>query len=867
MANLNQAMTHVKQTCAQLAEENGDLKDKNSELLAKIEALEHEKDNLTKKVIEAAHQREKSIVHTPDHKVRQRVCVTPAKPIPEETERDTLLHENTKLKQEFQCLQTNFQLTSSKSLQLKKEVKELEKTLLDLQAQHDFVLEERDEMKTKIEEMKTALSANSGLKQNEIEKCGQLKEEVALLQKQLESLQNQNLDLKTKLKKETQQSTVRKDGIKALEIQLKTLAEEKTSVESDLAQSQTQLEEIQDDLSSLRAVRSQQTNLEQQASDAVASYKGKMVALKAERQELREQLEVSRKTLDDALGKVQELEEREASLKTKVAGLEAKGVTLNKQAMEHSHLSGEMKELRTKLDEISGQLEDANVQKNAIEKAKEKADAKVEQLSKFNKMLSQEAASNHELAIKLQKEVEKIETASLEAKEYNHEKERQNKKLTRELENLTLKLTSTESQKSVFEAEVDKLLKKLEELEQCNFELSTKLSDVEGESSSTKASKDVSEARVLELENRLQLLEGALLERDSIISGFKCESELMESENATLVSQVTSLSEMVAARNCKVDALNSQLLMFESDTRDIVDKVAELETSHSQCASIRKDLESEMQRLKETLEATQSKEREGEATLLSLKLKVMELQESNNGLEAIITHLEDDKKSESARSSKVADKNTQLESCVHSMKQELRAKDASLKAAYEEAEFMKKCKIDLESSLNAEIKSVNEKCDEMRGQLQSIEQTNVELTSRVRELEADLREEKHQAATRLHERDSASEQLSCVQTDLNTAKDQLIMVKAELRSTKSTLDYQERKMSELEKEKKMVESELETVTEQYETLRQSALSMLEQSDPLKDENVLSISTTKKLKGILKNPSKQKVLQSVENVSQ
>ena len=75
---------------------------------------------------------------TPEHSGGRRACTTPVKPLPEETQIDTLLHENGKLKQKLQCLQTNFQLTSSKSLQMK-ELRELEKTL---QTQHDRVLDE-----------------------------------------------------------------------------------------------------------------------------------------------------------------------------------------------------------------------------------------------------------------------------------------------------------------------------------------------------------------------------------------------------------------------------------------------------------------------------------------------------------------------------------------------------------------------------------------------------------------------------------------------------------------------------------------------------------------------------------------------------
>ena len=872
VANLNQALTHVKQTCSQLTDENDLLKDKQREFLNKIETLEHEKDTLVKKLStlsEINRQRENitRVSGTPSKVGGARAVTTPIKLLPEETRLDTLVHENSKLKQDLQCIQTNFQITCTKSSQMKKEMKELEQAMNELQTQYDRTLNEKENIERKFDEARATSASQKGAKQMANEKNEQLGKEIASLEGQMESLQRQNLELQTKLRKELQQSLESQDTIESLEVRIKTLTAEKVHADSELEQSQAELQEVQEELATLHGVHTQHSTLEQQAAEAVAGYKRKVVTLKTEKLELKAQLEQAGKSLDDAETKLQELQEKEASLLSKLASLEAKNATLHTQTKEQAHLPNEMQALHTKLAELSDQLEEVNTEKLSLEEAKEKVNGQVQELSKANKKLSRETKCNWDLVNKLQKELEKMETATLEAGEKNKEKERALTKLVSEIDDLKLKLSSTETQKSMYEAEVDRLLKKLEELETSNFEISTKLNDVESESNSAKLTKSEREARVLELESRLQLLEGALLERDSITSDLKCAGELMECENATLVSQVTSLSEMVTARNSKVDSLHSQLSMYESETRDIVEKVTELETSHGQCTIIRHDLEDEIDTLKESLEAAKSKERETENTILTLKLKVMELQESNSGLDAIITRIQEDTKSKVAQSDEIAAQNTKLQSHVHTMKQELDSNVASLRAAQDEIEFLKKSITDIECSLKTEVDSLDKKCNDLRAQLDADERKKIELTSRVAELETKLREEKHMSSTLQEERDSATEQLSSVQTDLNTVKDQLIMVKAELRSTKTALNYQEQKLSEANREKKLVRDELDTVTEQYETLRESALSMLERSEPQenKGENALPLSASKKLKGILKNPGKQRVLQSVENV--
>ena len=865
--NLDQALTHVKQTCTHLTEENDCLKKKEYELLSKLESLECEKDILQKKISEASRPREESkqTFCASGSSGPPRACATFLKPIPEESEVDTLLHENSKLKQELQCLQTNFQITSSKTVQMKKELKYLEKTLAELQTQHDHVLDEKEELKKKFEEAQTMSTTNPGLKHTETEKNEQLRMEIASLQDKLQSFQSQNLDLQVKLRKEFQRSLEAQDTIRSLGTQLNVLINEKARTENELVLSQTKLQEVQDELSSLVAVQSQHSYLEQKASEAVAGYKHKVASLKFEKQELKDQLDMVSRSLDDAVSKMQGLEEREASLLKMVASLEARNVTLTVWTKDQTHLPNEIHELHTKPAGFSEKVEPLKIEKGTLKEVKERTDAQIRELSSCNKKLSEEAACNCELTKQLQKELERMETVVFEFKESSKEKEKEYTRQTGQIEDLKLKLFSTESQKSMFEAEVGKLLRRLDELEQCSFELSIKLSDIETESHSAKFSKSKSQARLVGLENRLHLLEGALLERDSIISDLKCASELMESENSTLVSQVTSLSEMVAARNCKVDNLNSQLSMYEFETRDIVEKVAELETSHSQCGTIQKDLECEVCRLKESLELVQSAEKEAESAILLLRLKVKELQESNASLEAIITHIEKDRKLTITQSEEIATLNTTLESCINSMKQELSNKDASLRAAQKEAEFLRKSKDVAEVSLKTEVECLEEKCTELTTQLDTAEQRKVELASRVTELEIELAEEKHKTSTVLAEKDSTSKQLDFLHTELNTVKDQLVLAKAELRSTKTALNYQEQKLSEAEKEKKMIQGECDTITEQYRMLRESALSMLEQSAPHKDENVMAHPKSNKLKGILKNPEKENVLKPVVNI--
>ena len=874
ITNLNQALAHAKQTCSELSEENDSLKDKQRELLDRVESMERERDALQKKLsaVQGVNSQKKDSIRVPCTPVKvggaRHDVTTPVKPLPEETRLDILTQENSKLRQELQCLQTNFQITCNKSSQMKKEMKEMEKAMGELQVQYDRTLDEKEDIQQKFEEAKADFANQNGTKQAASVKNEQLSKEIASLQAEVESIQRQGLELQAKLKKEHQLSVKNQDTVELLKAKVKTLTAEKTLASSELKQSQAMLQSVREELADAQTENFQlQSSLKQRTVEAAAVHKCKVDALNAEKLDLKEQLETTGKSLDDAMTELQNLRNKEASLLLKVASLEAKNASHCAQRKDNAHLSDEMHALRTKLAELSEQLEEANAKKSEVEDAMERVKAQVQDLSNANKNLSEDAKSNWEQANQLQKELEKVETVLLEAKESSKEKDRECTKLQCEVDDLLLKLSSAESHKGMYEAEVDRLMKKLDELEMDNFELRAKLNGVESESNSVKLTIGENEARVIELESTVQLLEETLLERDSIISDLSCANELMKSENAVLVTQVTSLSEMVSARNSKVDTLHSQQSMYESEIRDIVEKIAELETSRGQCKVIRQDLEREIETLKESLEVEMSKMREADSTIFTMKLKVMDLEDSNGSLNEIIASMQGDTDLKLAKSEEVSLQNTELRSRVHTLKLELDSKDASLTAAREETEYLKKCLVDTECSLKAEIESLDEKCNDLREQLDTSEQTKIELTSQIAELKVKLREERHMTSTLQGERHSASERLSFVQTELNAVTDELIMVKSELRNTKSSLDYQERKLSEASKEKELFQEKLETITDEYETLRETALAVLEQPGTKEDEgeNDQSLSTSKKPKGILKNPSRQRVLQPVENL--
>lgn len=865
VANLNQVLMQEKQTSAQLSEENERLKRNERELLAKYETLQQKYEQAVAREHHSERDRQQKQQMPTPMRTPLRPMTTPGRPIPQETELDALQIENAKLKQDLECLHTNFQLTSQKSAQMKKDAKEMEKSLADLQAVCDQLLTEKEDMELRHKEAMVALQNSTGSQLNDQERNAKLAKEVEDLQTRLETLQHQNLDLQCKLKAEIAQSQDSKDVIGKLDAQIKALRKEKKNLEDNLSSALARLQNAEEELVSSQQSSAMQSEIQRQSSEAIIAHKRKFTLLKDENQELREQLEKASHSIDAHQSQIHSLKESVKLLESKLASTEAQKELLNTERKLQSHLPTEIQDLQNKLASLSEEHEALAAANKGLKEAHTQSESHVQELTKANAKLQREANHNWELSKKLQKELEKQESRSLESKEGLKEKEQQCSKMAREIEDLKLELSRVTNAKTMYEVEVGKLVSKLEDLEQCNFELSTKLSSTQNETTSAKHSQSEMQSRVEELERMLRDAEGSLLEKDSQIAELHCTSELLEGESGALLSQVTSLSEMVASRNSKIEALQSQVAQYESDSREIMMKMCELEADHDRYVETQQASQQEIDSLKKALESAQNYEMEAKNTILSLKLEVKQLQEYNSSLETVNSDLQDKIKAEMAKNEQLHSTWENTEKNLHNLEQELKLKSASLRAAQDDVDFVKKSSEDAAASLTTEVDALQIKCRELQDTCDNLQQAKTEMTAQLTSHRTDLRELQHLNSLIKGEKESLTERYSQLEKEVGCLKEELHAAQSELKDAKTSLWYQKEKLSEAQRENTSLREEMAHTVHEYEKLKESALSLLDQSS-LSDENV-STPTKVKLRGILKKPCSKGVgvLRSVENL--
>lgn len=869
LANLNQALMQAKQACAQLTDENNALKRHESELCENHLALERKYEALAASMATGCKTcRERQQETTPIPKTPLKPPPTPIKPIPEETEVDTLHIENTKLKQEFQCLQTNFQLTSAKSAQLKKEVKDMECSLENLQSAYDQVLDEKEDLQKKYYEARVALENKSASGAQSCGRCNGTEEELSVVRSQLDVLQQQYFDLQDKLKSEVASSLESQDTIEGLDIQIKALQEEKASAVADLLSAQAKLQELEVQLSAYHHSQQCQSASQRQSSEAIAAYEQKVALLKREKEELREQMAQAGDSLDEMHSKLSSLEESNRALKAKLAGLETHNQVLTTQLREQSGSQRE-EDLQQKLAEMSDEHKALSIRNEELEEAKERLGLHVQEQTKTTTGLQREVSHHWELVKKLQKELERQESRSFQVEAELEAQGQQCARVKRENEDLRLELETVGNARQMYEIEVGRLMSKLDELEQSNFELSAKLADSEGVTTSVKESQSEATAKVEDLEEKLGMTRTTLVEAELQVMDLRNTNELMEKENASLLSQVNSLTEMVAARNGRIETLQSQIVRYESDSADIAARISDLEDSHSHCTSIKQELEWEIETLKDSLEVASTTVKGSESRILSYRSEMSQLQDYNNCLESINQDLQDKIKAEIAKAEELERKIEDMGRSKEELVQETKTKAASLKSALNEMDIIKRSSEETQKLLRAEVESLESKCYELREACDELRREKSDVSSQVVQARNNNRELQHINLVAKSEIETLTRRLEQSHEEAEAFKDKFLVAQRELKQLNLELNQQKQQVVQLEKECSATRQELARTTEQYGRMRESMLSLLEpvSGEATGDTMTVSTPTKRKLKGILKNVGPGSVvLKPVQNVN-
>ncbi|XP_011410511.1 PREDICTED: myosin-11-like [Amphimedon queenslandica] len=612
-ANLNQALLHTKHVCIQLEARNEELEAHERMLIEEKEALESRCMELSSRLegpCQLCRKREHAATVTiiPSNSKDDEdldsiprsysTPVTPFKTLPEETEVDRLNDELLKKKQEHDCLFENLQMVSKKNTTLKKELKESEKALYELQSVCDSL---KDELEVAYREPRHTLDSSISGKNPK-----QIQQEAESLMKELSGIQ------------------MRHDELLAKNSSLKV---EKIDNERSLEDAHRKLDRLMEELRSYRESSSSSDEEPRcdQHMETIAACKSALDKSKKERDWLREanteleKLAATLKEENEALGTqntqlrltISDNEADKTAIVQLESELEAKGeeiVTLQSKvavvSKEKSEVLKEDEELKKALRESQSQNHDLN---NSLAKLKAQNKRDQELVTIQQKEIETERAKATHINQELAASKRDLELAKNCIKRLQHDIE-SNAKCHDDVENQLLKSHNKLSQ----------LQMRLGELEGLNYELKSTLESMKTQETSLVSKSNRSKMKIEELNEKLKATEEVLEEKERELNLVIKSREQLKIDNNKLLEQLDQLSQALMASNNEKDLLRGQIEQYDTelevarashelDFKEKEAKIADLNSAIEDLDSENESLNTQVILLKEEISACEER--------------------------------------------------------------------------------------------------------------------------------------------------------------------------------------------------------------------------------------------------------------------
>ncbi|XP_031308528.1 cingulin-like protein 1 isoform X2 [Camelus dromedarius] len=545
-----------------------------------------------------------------------------------------LLEQKNKLMTEVAELQRQLQLEVKNQQNIKEERERMKANLEALQSQHDSQVEENAELQRRLEE-------SEGELRRHLEELFQVKMEREQHQTEIRDLQDQLSEMHDELDS-AKRSEDREKG---------ALIEELLQAKQDL-QDLLLTKEEQEDL--LRKRERELTALKGALKEEVSSHDQEMDKLKeqydAELQALRESVEeATKRNLSRATQEQKQLSER---LKDETEQKEQLRRLKNEMETERWHLDKTIEKLQKEMADIVEVSRTSTLElQNQLDEYKEKNRRELADMQRQLKEKTLEAEKSRLTAMKMQDEMRLMEE---ELRDYQRAQEEALTK--RQLLEQTLKDLEYELEaKSHLKDDRGRLVKQMED----------KVSQLEMELEEERNNSDLLSERITRSREQMEQVRNELLQERAVRQDLECDKISLERQNKDLKSRIihlegsyrSSKEGLVVQMEARIAELEDRL---ESEERDR----ASLQLSNRRLE--RKVKELVMQVDDEHLSLTDQKDQ------LSLRLKAMKRQVEE--AEEEIDRLESSKKKLQRELEEQMDVNEQLQGQLNSMKKDLRLK-------------------------------------------------------------------------------------------------------------------------------------------------------------------------------------------------
>uniref|UniRef100_A0A8B9T3S6 Myosin heavy chain 10 n=1 Tax=Anas platyrhynchos TaxID=8839 RepID=A0A8B9T3S6_ANAPL len=768
--------------------------------------------------------------------------------VEEEEERNQILqNEKKKMQGHIQDLeeQLDEEEGARQKLQLEKvtaeaKIKKMEEEILLLEDQNSKFLKEKKLMEDRIAECTSQLAEEEEKAKNLAKLKNKQEMMITDLEERLKKEEKTRQELEKAKRKLDGETTDLQDQIAELQAQIEELkiqlAKKEEELQAALARGDEEAVQKNNALKVIRELQAQIAELQEDLESEKASRN------KAEKQkrDLSEELEALKTELEDTLDTTAAQQELRTKREQEVAELKK---AIEEETKNHEAQIQEIRQRHaTALEELSEQLEQAKRFKANLEKNKQGLESDNKELACEVKVLQQVKAESEHKRKKLDAQVQELTAKVTEGERLRVELAEKANKLQNELDNFAKDAASLESQ-----------LQDTQVCVQCSLKFALRpsvgLGQLEEEKNNLQEQQEEEEEARKNLEKQMLALQSQLADAKKKVDDDLGTIEGLEENKKKLLKDMESLSQRLEEKAMAYDKLEKTKnrlqqelddLMVDLDhQRQIVSNLEKKQKKFDQMLAEEKNISA---RYAEERDRAEAEAREKETKALSLARALEEALEAKEEFERQNKQLRADMEDLMSSKDDVGKNVHELEKSKRTLEQQVEEMRTQLEELEDELQATEDAKLRLEVNMQA-MKAQFER------DLQARDEQNEEKKRNVRELEAELEDERKQRALAVAAKKKMEMDLKDLEGQIeaaNKARDEAIKqlrklqaqmkdYQRELEEARASRDEIFAQSKESEKKLKGLEAEILQLQEEFAASERARRHAEQERDELADE--------------------------------
>ncbi|NXR66681.1 MYH9 protein, partial [Rhadina sibilatrix] len=786
--------------------------------------------------------------------------------VEEEEERcQHLQAEKKKMQQNIQELEEQLEEEESarQKLQLEKvtteaKLKKLEEDVLVLEDQNLKLAKEKKLLEDRMSEFTTNLTEEEEKSKSLAKLKNKHEAMITDLEERLRREEKQRQELEKTRRKLEGDSTDLHDQIAELQAQIAELkmqlAKKEEELQAALARVEEEAAQKNMALKKIRELESQITEL-QEDLESERAFRNKA---EKQKRDLGEELEALKTELEDTLDSTAAQQELRSKREQEVTVLKK---TLEDEAKTHEAQIQEMRQKHSQaIEELAEQLEQTKRVKANLEKAKQALESEKVELSNEVKALLQGKGDAEHKRKKVDAQLQELQVKFTEGERVKTELAERVNKLQVELDNVTGLLNQSDSKSiklakdfSALESQLQDTQELLQEETRLKLSLSTKLKQMEDEKNAFKEQLEEEEEAKRNLEKQIAILQQQAIDaKKKMDDGLGC-LESAEEARKKLQKDLEGLSQRYEEKTAAYDKLEKTKTRLQQELDDLaVDLdhqrqiVSNLEKKQKKFDQLLAEEKTISAKYAEERDHAEAEAREKETKALSLARALEEAIEQKAELERVNKQFRAEMEDLMSSKDDVGKSVHELEKAKRALEQQVEEMKTQLEELEDELQATEDAKLRLEVNQQA-MKAQFDR--DLQGRDEQNEEKKKQLIRQVREMEAELEDERKQRSMAVAARKKLEMDLKDLESHIDTANKnreeaikQLRKLQAqmkdymrELEDTRTSREEILAQAKENEKRLKSMEAEMIQLQEELAAAERAKRQAQQERDELADE--------------------------------